>query len=69
MRAIFGVTYSDIIVQFFIDTLIPTEKDNQKIVWFRAKNTVKQARFRPRVPENDPRKENNLSRLLKMLGR
>ena len=66
---LYGSTYSDIIVQFFIDTLIPTEKDNQKFFWFRAKNTVKQARFRPHGPKTTPELGYNLSRLLKKVGR
>ena len=56
-------------MQFFIDTLIPTEKDNQKIFWFRAKNTVNQARFRPHGPKTTPELGYNLSRLLKKVGR
>ena len=66
---LYGSTYSDIIVQFFIDTLIPTEKDNQKIFWFRAKNTVTQARFRPHGPKTTLELGYNLSRLLKKVGR
>ena len=44
---LYGVTYSNIIVQFFIGTLMPTEKEDQKNFWFRAKKCVYQAQFRP----------------------